>query len=215
LFAAAGIHACLTGRNEAALRQVAADIAARHGAAVKVVCVPGDVTSEEDVSRVVAACAAMGGGRFDILVNCAGVLQPGATGTLAASISNFEINMNTNARGAFSFISKAVPFLERPKGEPTSAIVNVSSVNGLHSFGGCVAYCASKAALDMITDCSAVDLAPKGIRVNSVNPGVTRTELQKRGGLNEEQYKAFLERSITVTHPLGRYAEPEEVAQGA
>ena len=75
-----------------------------------------------------------------------------------------------------------------------------------------------KAAVDMMTRCASVDLAPFGIRVNAVNPGVTVTELQKTGGLNAEQYAAFLKRSIEVTHPLaaalGRCAEPEEVANG-
>ena len=52
------------------------------------------------------------------------------------------------------------------------SIVNVSSVTGLHSFGGVPAYCASKAAVDMFTKCAAVDLAPFGIRVNAVNPGL-------------------------------------------
>ena len=56
-----------------------------------------------------------------------------------------------------------------------------------------------------------MDLAPLGVRVNAVNPGVTRSELQKRGGQSDEQYAAFLEHS-KVTHPLGRIAEPDEVA---
>ena len=51
-----------------------------------------------------------------------------------------------------------------------------------------------------------------GIRVNAVNPGVVRSELQKRGGLDEEKYAAFLDRSAKVTHPIGRVGEPEEVA---
>jgi len=78
-------------------------------------------------------------------------------------------------------------------------------------------YCASKSAVDQLTRCAAVDLAPFGVRSNAINPGVVTTELQKRGGLNEEAYATFLARSIQVTHPLasslGRVGLPEEVAE--
>merc|ERR1712129_449614 len=69
----------------------------------------------------------------------------------------------------------------------------------------------------MLTRCASVDLAPFGIRVNSVNPGVVMTNLQKTGGMSDEAYKGFIQRSIEVTHPLasalGRCAQPEEVAE--
>jgi len=91
-------------------------------------------------------------------------------------------------------------------------VVNISSVNGIRSFPGVLAYNISKAALDQFTRCVALELAPKQVRVNSVNPGVTITELQKRGGLNEEAYANFLEKS-KQTHALGRPGEAEEVAK--
>ena len=69
----------------------------------------------------------------------------------------------------------------------------------------------------MIMRCASVDLAPFGIRVNNVNPGVVITELQKRGGLDDDSYAAFVDRSIKVTHTLSaaleRCAQPEEVAE--
>ena len=75
----------------------------------------------------------------------------------------------------------------------------------------------SKAALDMLTRCSSIDSASDGIRANSVNPGVVETNLQRTGGLKDDQYQAFLTRSIEVTHPLaashGRVAQPNEVAE--
>ena len=91
-------------------------------------------------------------------------------------------------------------------------IVNISSVTGLRSFPGVLAYCVSKAGLDQLTRCAALELAPKGVRVNAVNPGVVVTEIHKRGGMNEENYEAFLEHSRT-THPLGRVGEPREIAE--
>jgi NAD(P)-dependent dehydrogenase (short-subunit alcohol dehydrogenase family) len=102
---------------------------------------------------------------------------------------------------------EAAPHLKARKG----AIVNVSSVNGLRSFAGVLAYCVSKAGMDHLTRCAALEMAPLGVRVNAVNPGVTVTNLHRRGGMNETQYGAFLDRA-KETHPLGRPGQPDEVA---
>lgn len=91
-------------------------------------------------------------------------------------------------------------------------IVNISSVNGIRSFPGVLAYNISKAALDQFTRCTALELAPKKVRVNSVNPGVIITNIHKRGGMDEEAYKNFLERAKT-THALGRPGTVDEVSE--
>uniref|UniRef100_A0A1I7S526 SDR family oxidoreductase n=2 Tax=Bursaphelenchus xylophilus TaxID=6326 RepID=A0A1I7S526_BURXY len=70
----------------------------------------------------------------------------------------------------------------------------------------------SKAALDQFTKCLAMELAPKGVRVNSVNPGVIYSEIQRRSGITEDTYQAYLKRS-EFTHPLGRVGNPEETAK--
>ena len=80
----------------------------------------------------------------------------------------------------------------------------------LNLSAGVLAYNVSKAALDQFTRCVSLELAAKQIRVNSVNPGVIVTELQKRGGLDTERYEKFLEHSKT-THALGRPGEAGEV----
>ena len=85
-------------------------------------------------------------------------------------------------------------------------------MTGLRAFPGVLAYCVSKAGLDQLTRCAALELAAKGVRVNAVNPGVVVTEIHKRGGMNEEAYAKFLEHSRT-THPLGRVGDPLEVAE--
>ena len=90
-------------------------------------------------------------------------------------------------------------------------MVNVSSVNGLRAFAGLAAYNVSKAAIDHLTRCAALEFAPDGVRINAVNPGMTITNLHKRGGMNEEQYAAFVERAKT-THPLGRPGDADEIA---
>ena len=110
----------------------------------------------------------------------------------------------------------SIPHLKEAGADANPSIINISSVNGLQSFAGVPTYCAAKAAVDMMTKCAALDLAPFGIRANAVNPGLVLTELQKRGGLNEEQYANLVKRSLEVTHPLfqsrGRAPEPSEVA---
>jgi len=214
LFAANGACVAATGRNRAALDNLINEIKTSGGNAVGIA---GDVTNDDDVIRIVDETVKTFGS-LHVLVNSAGVLKAGATD--AVGMDNWDFNVNVNARGAFCFMKNAIPHMKasvQDLPQDTAAIVNVSSVNGMQSFGGCISYCASKAAVDMMTRCASVDLAPSKIRVNSVNPGVVVTELQKRGGLGEEAYEAFLKRSIEVTHPLGsavgRVATPEDIAE--
>jgi NAD(P)-dependent dehydrogenase (short-subunit alcohol dehydrogenase family) len=115
--------------------------------------------------------------------------------------------MDINVRAPFRLMRQALAALEARRG----SVVNVSSVTGLRAFPGVAAYCASKAALDHLTRCAALDWAPRGVRVNAVNPGVTVTNLHRRGGMEEQAYAAFLERS-KQTHPLGRPGRAEEIA---
>lgn len=115
--------------------------------------------------------------------------------------------LNINLRVVYLLTQLTIPHLKKTKGN----IVNVSSVNGLRSFPGVAVYNVSKSALDQLTRCTALELAADGVRVNSVNPGVIATEIHKRGGMNDSEYKAFMERSKT-THPLGRPGNADEVA---
>src|SRR5262249_56765983 len=113
--------------------------------------------------------------------------------------------MSINARAPLRLMREALPQLKARKG----SVVNVSSVNGLRSFPGVLAYCVSKAAVDHLTRCAAIELAPLGVRINAVNPRVTVTNLHRRSGMAEDQYAAVLERSKT-THPLSRPADADE-----
>ena len=90
-------------------------------------------------------------------------------------------------------------------------VVNVSSVTGTRAFPNVLAYCVSKAAMDQLTRCSALELADKGVSVNAVNPGVVITNLHKRSGMSEKDYETFLKNG-KKTHPLGRVGKPEEIA---
>jgi NAD(P)-dependent dehydrogenase (short-subunit alcohol dehydrogenase family) len=163
-----------------------------------------DLARENEAQRVVEE-AIQGFGGIDVLVNAAGHLSNGTIEN--TSLEAWDEMMNVNVRAPFQLMQKALPSLIERRGN----IVNVSSVTGLRAFPGVLAYCVSKAALDQLTRCSALELAAKGVRVNAVNPGVVVTEIHKRGGMSDEAYAAFLEHSKT-THPLGRTGRPEEIA---
>jgi NAD(P)-dependent dehydrogenase (short-subunit alcohol dehydrogenase family) len=144
-------------------------------------------------------------GRIDVLVNAAGII---ASGTIEnTTLSDYDLMMNINVRSVFQLTQLALPSIIERKGN----IVNVSSVTGLRAFPNVFAYCISKAAVDQFTRCAALELAPKGVRVNAVNPGVVRTNLHRNSGMSEDAYAAFVERSKT-THPIGRVGDPEEIA---
>jgi NAD(P)-dependent dehydrogenase (short-subunit alcohol dehydrogenase family) len=198
-FLSEGASVALVGRRRDTLENIA--LRAEHG---KGFPVPADLSNEKDSERCVAQAVEMMGG-LDVLINAAGILKGGRIED--TSFELWDEMMNINLRSVFHLMKLAVPFLERSQGN----VVNVSSVTGPRSFPGVLAYCVSKAAVDQLTRCAALELAAKGIRINAVNPGVVVTELHRAGGMNEEAYAAFLEHSKT-THPLGRVGQPEEVA---
>ncbi|MCA1621154.1 MAG: SDR family oxidoreductase [Acidobacteria bacterium] len=200
-FAEAGALVALVGRGAASLKETAARVAALGAEAVEI---QADVTVEADARRAVETAAERLGG-LDVLVNAAGVISNGTVET--TPLAEWDAMMNVNLRSVFHLMQLAAPHLERRPG----SVVNVSSVTGLRAFPGVLAYCVSKAGVDQLTRCAALELAPKGVRVNAVNPGVVVTEIHRRGGMGEENYAAFLEHS-TRTHPLGRVGKPEEVA---
>lgn len=164
-----------------------------------------DVT-QEDALRQALDSAIKKFGRLDVVVNAAGHISTGTIET--TSLAAWDAMMNINLRSVFQLMQLAAPHLTKTRGN----IVNISSVTGLRSFPGILAYCVSKAGLDQLTRCAALDLAPQGVRVNAVNPGVVITEIHKRGGMSEADYQDFLEHSKT-THPLGRVGRADEIAE--
>jgi len=163
-----------------------------------------DLTNEKETSTFAGRALEDFGG-VDILVNAAGII---ANGTIEnTSLADYDLMMNINVRSVFQLTQLVLPSIIERKGN----IVNVSSVTGLRAFPNVFAYCVSKAAVDQLTRCAALELAPKGVRVNAVNPGVVRPNLHLNSGMNEDNYAAFVDRSKT-THPLGRIGQPEEIA---
>ena len=203
LLASLGANLVLSGRNEANLQKVLDKCKAPENGLAHLPIV-GDVTSET-VRKEIVDKAIERFGKIDVLVNNAGILETGTIET--TSLEQFDRVMDTNVRSIYHLTMLAVSHLIKTQGN----IVNVSSVNGIRSFPGVLAYNISKASVDQFTRCVALELASKNVRVNSVNPGVVVTEIHKRGGMSEEQYQKFLEHCRT-THALGRPGEVREVA---
>jgi NAD(P)-dependent dehydrogenase (short-subunit alcohol dehydrogenase family) len=201
-FAKAVARVVAIGRNRSALEDVANEIKNAGG---ECLTLAADLTNESD-SRLVIDTAVNEFGRLDVLVNAAGHISTGSIED--TTLSAWDAMMNVNLRAVFHLMQTATPHLIKTKGN----VVNISSVTGLRSFPGVLAYCVSKAAVDQLTRCAALELAPKGVRVNAVNPGVVITEIHKRGGMSEDNYANFLEHSKT-THPLGRVGRASEVAE--
>jgi NAD(P)-dependent dehydrogenase (short-subunit alcohol dehydrogenase family) len=190
------------GRKAPALQEVAHEVELAGGT-----CVPfeADVTAASAPQDVTAAVTAAFGG-MTALVNAAGIIATGTVETTADAAWDEMIDINL--RAPFRLMRATAPLLAASRG----AVVNVSSVTGLRAFPGVLAYCVSKAGVDQLTRCAALELAAQGVRVNAVNPGVVVTNLHRRSGMEDESYAAFLERS-KQTHPLGRPGDASEIAE--
>jgi NAD(P)-dependent dehydrogenase (short-subunit alcohol dehydrogenase family) len=201
-FAEAGARLAAVGRDKTELTNLSKEIGQLNG---EMLLLQADLSRPEDAERVVIQTIERMGG-IDVLINAAGHI---ATGTIEdSSLEAWDAMLNINLRAVFYLTQKALPSLIERRGN----VVNISSVTGLRAFPGVLAYCVSKAAVDQLTRCAALELAAKGVRVNAVNPGVVVTEIHKRGGMTGEQYESFLERS-KQTHPLGRVGQAKEIAE--
>jgi NAD(P)-dependent dehydrogenase (short-subunit alcohol dehydrogenase family) len=168
--------------------------------------IQGDVTRAEDCRRAVDESIKAFGG-LDILVNCAGIIYRNRT-VEQTTEEEWDATFDVNVRGTFLMCKSALPALRARKG----CIVNLSSYVGLVGFRGASAYAASKAAIINLTRSMALDHAREGIRVNAVCPGSVETEMihaawEKFGDV-EQARRLWAEK-----HPLGRIAQPEEVAR--
>ena len=162
--------------------------------------VQADTSRKADVDNLVAKVMEEFG-RIDILVNNAAVLIKGMI--LDMPEADWDRHFDVNVKGYY-LVSRAVAakMVERKKG----SIINISSDLAFRATPGHAAYCTSKAAIIMLTRALALELGPHGIRVNTVAPGMFRTELSKPNWTNPDFMK-FME-SVT---PLGRIGEPEEM----
>lgn len=157
--------------------------------------VQADVAQAEDAKRLVEEA-----GDIDILVNNAGVTRDGLLARM--SDEDWRVVLDTNLGGTFNTCRAAARGMMRRRG---GAIVNVSSIVGLHGNPGQTNYSASKAGIIGFTKALARELGSRGVRANVVAPGYVSTRLTNE--LPEELRNAML-----ANTPLGRFGEPEDVA---
>lgn len=198
-----GARVAIIGRNESKLKNVS-NTCEKHG--VKPLTIIADVSKDADAKKIVSETLNFFG-KLDILVNNAGI--GGLSNILdEITIDTFDKVMSTNLRAPVYMTHLAAKHLINTKGN----IVNISSVTALRVLSrNSYAYSTSKAALDHFTRCIALELAPKGVRVNGVNPGPVKTDIIENMGVREEIQGRIWE-SMRKTTALGRIAEPEEIA---
>ncbi|CAG2110190.1 unnamed protein product [Medioppia subpectinata] len=164
-----------------------------------------DVSKDVDCKRLIDSTISAFK-RLDILVNNAGkCLRCPITDT--AILDKYNDIMDTNLRSVVYLTHLSVEIMEKSKGN----IINMSSIAGLKTLSTGFLYSMSKCALDMFTKCLALELGPKGIRVNAINPGTIRTNMLQTLGLTTEQSVARYS-EIGGKYPVGRVGEPIDVA---
>lgn len=170
----------------------------------RAVAIQGNVSNSDDVRRLFMEVTAVFGS-LDIVVNNAGVYQSMRIEEFTES--EFHREFNTNVLGPLTVIRESLDHF----GPSGGSIVNIGSGASQMCPPGYSVYAASKSALDAITKVLAKELAPRGIRVNSVNPGATLSEGTKSAGLYGAESE--FERQLVSMTPLGRIGTPSDIAK--
>lgn len=208
LLAARGASVAVCSVDAAGAHEVAGAITARGGSAKSV---PADVRHPEPVAAAVQATVAEFGS-LDTLVACAGIQEYGTV--TDTDVQAWDEVFAVNVRGVFLVARSALPHLRR---SARGAVVIVSSVQALATQAGVAAYAASKGALNALARSMAIDEARHGVRVNAVCPASVDTPMLRRSAARfSDGSAAGAERTMVDwgrSHPLGRVAEPAEVAE--
>jgi NAD(P)-dependent dehydrogenase (short-subunit alcohol dehydrogenase family) len=144
-------------------------------------------------------------GKVDVLFVNAGVFYPTPIGQITEE--GFDEQMGINFKGAIFTIEKFLPILSEG-----ASIINLSSVNAYTGMPNTAVYAASKAALNSYTRTASTELAPRNIRINSVNPGPIATGIFGKSGLSDEMIQGFAS-ALQNRIPLKRFGQPEDVAK--
>ncbi|MCS6857498.1 MAG: SDR family oxidoreductase [Sandaracinaceae bacterium] len=196
-----GARVAITGRRKEKLKVLSDELG--------VLAIEADHLKEEANAQAIRSCVDAFGGLDGLVLNAGAI---GFDGVLVPNPQEFRRLLEINLFANYDLLCRAAPHLiESARGGKDASVVAISSVASLRPYAGLLGYCTSKAALDMLVQSAALELAPHRVRVNAVNPGVVPTELHRRAGMDEARYRAFLERS-QETHPIGRVGRPEEVA---
>lgn len=188
-----GANVIITGRNEERLRQTIAMLSGDNH-----LFIAADLTSEKEMAGLIDSLP-----QLDGFVSNAGIAQPLMLQFIEKSDVDNILNIN-----AISVIHLTRLLLQEKKLKKCASIVFISSINGnLCAYIGSSLYAASKSMLSGFMKASALELAPKGIRVNSVQPGMIETELLNSSSVSKEELEKDRQK-----YPLKRYGKPEEVA---
>ena len=203
-FAAEGARVACAGRDRDRTTRTVNEITAVGGVAIAVI---GDVSDPADAERIVNEAQAAFAG-LDSVVSNAGVDATEWHDVGDWDVAEFDRIIATNLRGPFLVARAALPHLVAAGG---GAIVHMSSVCAITVWAGDCAYDISKAGLNMLSDHIAVEYGPRGIRSNTLMPGVIRTELHESvmEAMNDD--RAF-ERELLARHPIGRFGDAAEIA---
>ncbi|GAA4686423.1 SDR family NAD(P)-dependent oxidoreductase [Frondihabitans cladoniiphilus] len=203
LFAREGASVVLAARSTAALERVVADIRADGGTADAVTM---DLADRDSIRAAVARVDDLHGRLDGAFNNGAALQQPGSTET--TSDDDIDGQYTVNFRAHWTAMTAEYALMRR---SGAGAIVNTSSIGSRRSNPGLPAYGAMKRALNSLTETAAVDWAPHGVRVNAITPGGTDTEMVDAWESEAPGTKDFMIASV----PLGRLAEPTEIAEVA
>jgi len=204
-FLAEGAKVAICGRRPGPLKTAAEELNQHAGNLHTIEC---DISDPDDVRSMADKVEELLGG-LDILVNNAGIDE---RGNLAETdLRTFDRVINVNLRGSFIVTREFIPMLQA--GGHASCVLNISSNLGQIAEHSSLAYCISKAGLDMLTRCCAMDFAATGIRFNSIAPGIIDTPMQNRakGELGYQEWRSQMEH----LHPLHSVGMPKDVAAAA
>jgi NAD(P)-dependent dehydrogenase (short-subunit alcohol dehydrogenase family) len=203
-FAHEGASVAVGGLDAERTQRTVDEIVGAGGTAVPAL---GDVSRVEGARAVVAA-AAGGLGGLDAVVNNAGIDVSDWVPVHEWEVEAFDEIMRVNLRGPFLVAKFAIPHLLESGG---GSIVHMSSVCAITVWEGDCAYDMSKAGLNMLSDHIAVEYGTRGIRSNTLMPGVIETELH-RSVMDSMEGGAEMEAGLLNKHPIGRFGRVEEVA---
>jgi NAD(P)-dependent dehydrogenase (short-subunit alcohol dehydrogenase family) len=194
-FKADGANVIITGRSAEKVQAAAIELGVKG--------VVADVTDLSALNDLVGQVK-NDFGSLDVLFVNAGIFAPSPVGETSEEM--FDTQMGTNFKGAVYTIEKFLPLLNEG-----ASIINLSSINAYTGMPNTAIYAASKAALNAYTRTAATELAPRKIRVNSVNPGPVFTPIFGKTGMPEAQLNDFAA-AIQNRIPLKRFGQPEDIA---
>jgi NAD(P)-dependent dehydrogenase (short-subunit alcohol dehydrogenase family) len=192
-----GTHVIVVGRNAKRGDDTLAEIRAAGG---KADFISSDLRSASSAQEVAKKALELGSGHIDILINNAGIFPFGPTDQ--TSEEEFDRVYSLNVKVPYFLVAELAPLMAKRGG---GAIVNISTMVADYGVSGMSLYGSSKAAINLLTKSWAAEYGPRGVRVNAVSPGPTRTEGTEAMGEGVDQ--------LAAQAPAGRPAVAEEIAE--